>query len=73
MVLVTVRDMYAQVQTLTGEVRDVASQLRDRLAPAYVDHETRLRALERWRYALPLSLVAGAASAVTTILFAVWR
>lgn len=34
----------------------------------HVDHETRLRSLERWRYALPASLLLGSGSAVTAVL-----
>jgi hypothetical protein len=34
---------------------------------AIPDHENRLRDLERWRYALPTSVLLGLASAATTI------
>lgn len=37
------------------------------------DHEGRLRALERWRYALPTSAVLAVASAITAVLSALMR
>jgi hypothetical protein len=52
--------MAGQLDTINQ--RDV---LTDRLLS---DYENRLRALERWRYALPTSVILGLASAVTTIL-----
>jgi len=33
-----------------------------------VDHETRLRALEKWRYSLPLSLLASVGALIGTVL-----
>ncbi|UQI46713.1 hypothetical protein M1P56_21350 [Streptomyces sp. HU2014] len=32
------------------------------------DHETRIRDLERWRYALPVAVVSGVVAAGVTIL-----
>lgn len=37
------------------------------------DHEMRLRQLERWRYAIPASILTALASAVTTIVVALGR
>lgn len=37
------------------------------------DHETRLRGLERWKYAIPASLLTGMASAGTAIWIALGR
>ena len=33
----------------------------------HADHETRLRSLERWRYALPASIILGLGSAAAAI------
>jgi hypothetical protein len=37
------------------------------------DHETRVRQLERWKYAIPASMLTAVASAVTTIVVALGR
>jgi hypothetical protein len=37
------------------------------------DHETRMRQLERWKYAIPASLLTAVASAVATIVIALGR
>jgi hypothetical protein len=60
------------VERLTGHVDGINQRdtLTDRLL---VDYETRLRALERWRYALPTSVVLGVGSAVIAILSVVHR
>lgn len=65
-VVVTTRDIYdlalqtkSSVDTLLQ--RDTAS------AAKQLDHETRLRALEAWRYALPTSLALGLFSSVATV------
>lgn len=52
-------DVYAE-QLRTGErVKILTEQLPD--------HETRLRELERWRYALPASLATAVASGILAI------
>lgn len=38
-----------------------------------LDYEGRLRALERWRYALPTSVILGVGSAVTAIVAVIHR
>jgi hypothetical protein len=48
--------------TLEGIRRD-----RDEMKKESDDHEGRLRALERWKYMLPSSLVTAAISAAVTI------
>lgn len=49
------------VERLTGHVDAINQRdsLTDRLL---TDYETRLRALERWRYALPTSVILGLVS-----------
>lgn len=69
-VVVTFQNMYNQLQQLVGELRDVNSNLRNNDLRAS-DFETRLRGLERWRYALPSSLVIAVGSAATAIVTAI--
>lgn len=66
--VVSIRDVYDAVTRLTTAVDRMAGQ-RDTL----VDHETRLRGLERWRYALPTSLLLAAGSVVLAVVTAVWK
>jgi hypothetical protein len=58
------------VERLTGHVDAINQRdtLTDRLLS---DYETRLRSLERWRYALPTSVVLGVGSAVVAVVAAV--
>lgn len=69
-VLITFRDMYVQLQTLVSELREVNSAMRSHGLTA-TDHEVRLRALERWRYSLPVALLVSLGSAVAAIIAAV--
>jgi hypothetical protein len=58
------------VERLTGHVEAINQRdgITDRLL---ADYENRLRALERWRYALPTSVLAAMVSAVVAIVAAV--
>ena len=58
------------VERLSGHVDSINQRdiLTDRLLN---DYETRLRALERWRYALPTSVVLGLGSAIIAVIAAV--
>jgi hypothetical protein len=70
-VVVTLRDMYDQIQGLRDEVGELTGPTRaliDRVA----DQEARLRALERWRYGLPASIVLAGGSTIITLL-TLWR
>jgi hypothetical protein len=60
------------VERLTGHVDGINQRdtLTDRLL---VDYETRLRALERWRYALPTSVLLGVGSAVIALVSVIHR
>ena len=60
------------VERLTGHIDGINQRdtLTDRLLS---DYETRLRALERWRYALPTSVILAAGSAVTALLAVIHR
>jgi hypothetical protein len=61
--VITLKDVYQEVQKMRGSVDSMSSQAR-----TVTDHEARLRALERWRYALPTSIVVAAASLIVAIL-----
>ncbi|MEU3052286.1 hypothetical protein [Streptomyces griseus] len=39
----------------------------DRVLKEHADHEVRIRAIERWKYALPLTAITAAASAAVTL------
>jgi hypothetical protein len=64
--VITLKDVYTQVTMLVGHMQavDTRNTLADQL---HVDHETRLRALERWRYAMPASIVVGLGSLGTAV------
>ncbi|MFI8263689.1 hypothetical protein [Streptomyces sp. NPDC085665] len=65
-VVIGAREVYDQVVGLREDVRAMGQQaegVRDELA----DHESRLRALEAWRYALPVAAVTGLGGAVVSL------
>lgn len=60
--VVTLRDVYDKVARIEDRVTAMAD------IPAKVaDHEIRIRSLEKWRYALPISLLIAVASIVEAI------
>lgn len=65
---VTLGDVYGELRQMSGELRTSIIQ-QEALRNQLRDHETRLRALEAWRYALPVSafsaVVAGIAAIVS--------
>lgn len=70
-VVVTARDIWLSLVDLTREVRDMSAPLKEagfRLA----DHEQRIRGLERWRYALPVTLFLAVASILAATVTALW-
>lgn len=62
------QDLGRQISDMTTEIGRFSGQLSAmdasiaQGAQVRADHEARLRALERWRYALPLSAMTAAAS-----------
>lgn len=70
---VTARDIYGSLSELRGELhadRTTQALLRrdvDDLKTHDRDQETRLRALERWRWGLPVSAVGSIAAAIAAI------
>lgn len=64
--VITLKDVYTQVNLLIGQQQAIHQRnlMADQL---HNDHEQRLRALERWRYALPAGLVVGLGSLGTAV------
>lgn len=56
-------DVYAEQIKAVAQLAVIAEQLK--MLP---DHEIRIRALERWRYALPASIFLAVASGVAGII-----
>lgn len=69
-ILVTFRDMYVTLQSLVSELREVNLTMKAHGTTA-TDHELRIRALERWRYSLPIALLVSLGSAIAAIIAAV--
>ncbi|WP_017616394.1 hypothetical protein [Nocardiopsis salina] len=66
---VTAADLYGELRQLSGQLQTsithqevTRTQLRD--------HEQRIRALEAWRYALPVSAFSAVAAAIAAIISA---
>jgi hypothetical protein len=66
-VMITTRDIYDKLVELGGKV-DGSMAAHERTREQVMDHEQRLRATERWRYALPLSFLFAALSTVMSLL-----
>jgi hypothetical protein len=64
--LAIVKDIYDAVQRLERSQAAVAPTLIN-LAERVADHETRLRAGERWRYAIPATLMVAATNIVLAV------
>ncbi len=61
-VIVTLRDVWLEVREVRTSVAVLPAQ-----TATLADHETRLRGLERWRYALPASLALAMGSSVVAV------
>lgn len=61
-VVVTLKDVYLLLLELQKQVGTMDSPVK-----AVADHESRIRSLEKWRYALPVSLAGAAASIIVAI------
>lgn len=62
-VSITLRDVYDELRKLHDQVASMTPQ-----GKTISDHESRLRSLERWKYALPGSLLLAIASICIAIL-----
>lgn len=66
-----VRDRLTRIEgklDLLGMQHSTTTAASERIG---TDHETRLRALERWKYALPITAAGALATAATTIIAAI--
>ncbi len=57
------REIYDEIIGMRGDVRSLGEQTES-VRTELADHESRLRALEAWKYALPVATVAGIAAAI---------
>ena len=55
-------DVFAKQIEMGAQLAVITEQLKQ-----IPDHEQRIRALERWRYSLPLAMVAGVGSAAVSV------
>lgn len=63
-----VADMRVEVARLTARFDATLSHMPIQLA----DHEARLRALERWRYGIPVGAAAAIVAAVSSVATVLW-
>ncbi|MFK0295465.1 hypothetical protein ACIQU6_34040 [Streptomyces sp. NPDC090442] len=63
---ITARDIYAELRMLSAEVQRIG-QTMDSNARRLDDHESRIRGVERWKYAISASVVTSTASAIVAL------
>ncbi|MEU3686976.1 hypothetical protein [Streptomyces narbonensis] len=66
-VTIGAREIYDQVVGLRDDVRSL-TQHNESTAETLDDHEERIRAIERWKYAIPAGLLTGIGGAVTAFM-----
>lgn len=64
---VTAADLYGELRQMSGQLQTSITQ-QEMTRTQLRDHESRLRALEAWRYALPVSAFSAVAAAVAAII-----
>jgi hypothetical protein len=67
---ISAREIYDQIVGLRDDVRSLV-QSNAAVQTALDDHETRIRSVERWKYAVPTATVGAIVSAGITIVKAV--
>lgn len=65
-VTITSREIYDEIVGMREDVRSL-TQHHESVTTKLTDHEDRLRALERWKYALPTAAVTAVVSAVVSV------
>lgn len=65
-VTISAREIYDQIVGLRDDVRSLV-QSHDEVDKHLADHETRLRSIERWKYAVPTATIGAIVSAGVTI------
>jgi len=63
---VTAADLYGELREMSGKLSTAITHQEVTRAQLH-DHEQRLRALEAWRYALPVSALSAVAAAIAAI------
>jgi hypothetical protein len=66
---VTAADIYGELRQLSGQLSTAITQ-QEISRQQIQDHEARLRSLEAWRYALPVSAVSAIIAAVAAVISA---
>lgn len=64
---VIIAERLARIETTLEGIRRDRDEMATEIQKGRDDHESRIRALERWRYMLPSSLVTAIVSAAVTI------
>jgi hypothetical protein len=64
-VVISAREIYDEIVGMREDVRSL-SQTSHSTDETLDDHENRLRSIERWKYALPLTALAAVGSAAAT-------
>lgn len=62
-IVVTLKDVYIELM----KIKETLGELKNS-ADKVPDHETRIRALEKWRYALPPAIILALMSAIVSVL-----
>ncbi|MFC9974297.1 hypothetical protein ACFVH6_25675 [Spirillospora sp. NPDC127200] len=66
-IVITMREVYDQLVQLTAEVRELRGS-HTRAAEDQQDHETRIRDLEKWRYATTAAFLTALTALVAQII-----
>jgi hypothetical protein len=64
--MITLKDIFTMVTKLVGQ-QEAIHQRNATADQLHTDHEQRLRILERWRYAMPASILVGLSSLATAV------
>ncbi len=65
-VTISGRDIYDQIVGLRDDVRSLL-QSNESVNETLDDHEERLRAVERWKYSVPIGAIAGLGGAAVAV------
>ncbi|WP_411140097.1 hypothetical protein [Streptomyces sp. x-80] len=65
-VMIGAREIYDELVALRGDVRSL-TQTHEAVSQTLADHESRLRGLERWRYALPLAAITSLGTLIAAL------
>lgn len=64
--IITNREVYDAVMSLRSDVQSL-TQSRNDAGETLDDHETRIRAIERWKYGVPLATLIAVGSTIAAI------